>query len=204
MLFRTFLRWFYSNIFCAHHSCVSGKIVSRVFSPIFWSRYLCKYKKTFIALCCDDFFPTFIARTIRVFLEKNISPNYLPPNFWSRDSCEYKKSFFSFLRRFFPNILCSHYWFVPGNIISCVFSPHFFGHDIRVNIKNVFSHFFATIFFQHFMIALFVCFWKNYFVRFSPHFFVHDIPVNIKKRFLHFLATIFFPNIFARTIRVFL
>jgi len=83
------------------------------------------------------------------------------------------------------------------------FFPPFFGQDIRVNIKNVFSHFLETIFAQHFLTALFVCFWKNGLARFFP-FFGHDFRVNIKNVFLLFFGSIFFPTFFAGTIRVFL
>ena len=33
------------------------EILFRAFSPPFWSRYSCKFKKYFFALFCDDFFP---------------------------------------------------------------------------------------------------------------------------------------------------
>jgi len=100
------------------------------------------------------------------------------------------------------------------------FFPPFFGHDIRVNIKNDFSqfllrffpnifcsHYFALFcddFSQNFLPALLVCFWKNCFPRFFPPFFGHDIRVNIKNVFSQFFTTIFIPTFFAGTIGLFL
>jgi len=70
--------------------------------------------------------------------------------------------------------------------------------------KKRFSHFFPTIFSQHFLFALFVCFWKNCFARLPPPFFGHDIRVNIKKLFFTLLFYDFFTTYFARTIRLIL
>ena len=85
-----------------------------------------------------------------------------------------------------------------------------------MNIKNVFSHFFETIFFSIFLLALFVCYWKNSYARFFPLFFGHDIRVNIKKtrfrtflrrffsqHFLHALFVCFWKNYFARFFTIF-
>ena len=104
-----------------------------------------------------------------------------------------------------------HYWCVSGKIVSRVLFLPFFGHDFRVNIKNVFSqfsgvffltfyartisHFFALIFSQHFLLALLVCFWKNCFVRFSPHF-KSRYSCNYKRHFFALFYDDFFPNIF--------
>ena len=60
-----------------------------------------------------------------------------------------------------------------------------------MNIKNVFRTSFRRFFPLHFLLALYVCFWKNCFARFPP-FFGHDIRVNIKKVFSHFFTTFFF------------
>ena len=64
--------------FLPHYSCVSAQIVSCVFfPPIFWSRYPCEYKKTFLPIIPTFFFRTFFARTIRVFLE-NLCRTFFP------------------------------------------------------------------------------------------------------------------------------
>ena len=141
----------FPNIFCSHYSCVSGKLVSRVFTPprFFGSRYSYEYKKRFFALFSDDLFPTFFACTIREFLEK----------------------------------------------LFHAFFPPFFGHDIRVNIKNVYSPFFPTIFFPHFLLALFLCFWKNCFELFFSIFWPRYL-CEYKKSFFRTFFRRFFPNIF--------
>jgi len=78
------------------------------------------------------------------------------------------------------------------------FFPPFFGHDIRMNIKNVFSHFFATIFFPTILARSIGVFLEKLFRAFFPPFLGHDIRVNIKK-FSQFFATIFFQTFFVRT-----
>ena len=140
----------------------------------------------------------------------------------SRYSCNYKKLFFAlFYDDFFPNIFCSHYWCVSGKIVSRVLFPPFFGHDIRVNIKNEFSHFSPTIFSPTYFSRTIRVFLEKLFLRvFSPQFFGHDIRVNIKnvssqflRRFFpntfysHYFALFcidFFPTFFARSIGLFL
>jgi len=76
------------------------------------------------------------------------------------------------------------------------FFPPFFGHDIRVNIKKVFSQFFTTIFIPPFS------FWVYWFVSgkivsrvFPPHF-NSRYSCNYKKRFFALFYDDFFPNIF--------
>ena len=138
--FHTYLRRFFSQHFLLALLCVTGKIVSRVFPPLFWSRYSCEYKTT---------------------------------------------CFWTFFRRFPPNIICSHYSCVSGTIVSRVFSlSPFFGHDIRVNIKNVFSNFFETIFFKTFFARtirvfleklfhgmFFLIFWSRYSCEYKKRVF---------------------------------
>ena len=103
--------------------------------------------------------------------------------------------FRTFLQWFYQNIFWMHYWCVSGNIVSRVFSP-IFGHDIRVNIKNLFSQFFATIFIPtFFLLALLVCFWKNCFAGFSTHF-RSRYSCDYKKRFFALFSDDFFPKIF--------
>ena len=166
---------FFPNIFCTHYSCVSGKLVSRVFTPalFFWSRYSCEYKNRFYALFPDDLFPTFFARTIRVFLV-NLFRSFPPPFFGSRYSCEYKKRLFAlFPDDLFSHIFCSHYSCVSGKLVSRFFSP-LLGHYIRVNIKKrVFLHFFPNCFLQQFFARTIRVFLEKFFrAFFSPHFLV--------------------------------
>ena len=68
-VFSHFFPTIFSQHFLMHYSCVSEKLF-RSFFPFFWSRFSCEYKKRFFLLFSDDFFLTFFARTIRVFLEK--------------------------------------------------------------------------------------------------------------------------------------
>jgi len=115
------------------------------------------------------FFPSFLACDIRVFLEK-IYLAFFPPSFWLRYSSIYKKTCSrTFSRRFFSIVFCLRYTCVSRNNYFSRFFPPFFGNNIYVFLKIVFSHFFKTIFFHRCLIAKSVCFWKNFFYRvFSP------------------------------------
>jgi len=116
------------------------------------------------------------------------------------------------LRRFFPNIFCSHYFalfcddFFP-TLFACTigvfleklfraFLLPFFGHGIRVYIKNVFSQYFATIFFPTFFGCTIGVFLETLFHAFFSPFFGHDIRVNVKNVLLQYFATIFFTTFF--------
>ena len=139
----------------------------RIFRNIFWSHYF--------ALFCGDFFKTFFACTIVVFLE-TLFHAFFSTIFWSRYSCEYKKRFFrNFLRRFLSlHFLLALLVFFWKNSFARFFIP-ILGHDIREIIKNVFSHFSTTIF--------------------SPTYFSRTIGVFLEKLFRAFfppiLVTIF-------------
>jgi len=140
---------FFQNIFWSHYSCVSGKVVSRVFSPTFFGHDIrVNIKNENRHLLETIFFPTFFARTIRVFLKK-LFRAFFPPILCSRYSCEYKKRFFTLFWDFFSNIFPTLYSCVSGKIVSRIFSP-LFVRDIRVNIKNVLSHFLWRFFSEHF------------------------------------------------------
>ena len=123
--------------------CFWKNCFARFFPPIFLSRYSCEYKKTCFHTFLRRFFSQNFLLALFVCFWKNCFARF-PPLFWSRYSCEYKTTCFrTFFRRYSPNIFCSHYSCVSGIIVSHVFSlSPFFGHDILVNIKNVFSHFF--------------------------------------------------------------
>ena len=69
-------------------------------------------------------------------------------------------------------------------------------------LKNIFSHFFETIFFQHFSLP-YSCVFFKFFLGFFPPIFHHDIHVFIKNIFSHFFQTIFFQQFFGYPIRVF-
>ena len=130
------------------------------------------------------FFSQHFLLALLVSCWKNCFEPFFPPIFWSRYSCEYKKTFFAlFSDDFFPNIFCSHYSFVSGKIFSLVLCPPFFRHDIRVNIKKRFSQFIPKFFSQHFLLALYVCFWKNCFARFFPPILWSRYSCEYKKTF---------------------
>ena len=106
-----------------------------------------------------------------------------------------KKTFFSlFSDDFFPNIFCSHYSCVSGKFVSRVFSTHFWSR-YSCEYKETFFALFSDDFIpHHFLLALFLCFWKNCFALFFPSpFFGHGIRVNIKKLFRTFFRR-FFPH----------
>ena len=89
--------------------------------------------------------------------------------------------------------------------VSLVFFLTLFGHDIRVNRKNIFSHFFPDNFFpNNFCSHYSLVSGKIVSHVFFPAFSGHDIRVNIKNVFSDIFPTIFFQTFFARTIRVFL
>jgi len=72
------------------------------FPPIFWSRYSCEYKKSFLPILPTIFFPTFFARTILVFLEELFRRFF--PHFFVMIFVEYKKIFRPFSGDIFPKI----------------------------------------------------------------------------------------------------
>ena len=72
------------------------KLFRAYFSPHFWSRYSCEYKKRFFGIFCGFFFPIFCS------------------HYFALSSND-----------FFPNIYFSHYSCVSGNIVSRVFFHHF-------------------------------------------------------------------------------
>jgi len=109
-VFSHFFRRFFSIVFCSRYTCVSGKKFFSRFSTHFWSQYSFVYKKRVFALFPDDFFPSFFAHDIRVFLEKFFSR--FSSHFCSQYSCVYKKLFSHFLETIF-----SVFW-IP---YSCVF-----------------------------------------------------------------------------------
>ena len=82
------------------------------------------------------------------------------------------------------------------------FSP-ILGHDIRVIIKNVFSHFFPIFSPTYFSRTIRV-FLEKLFGAFFPPRFGHDIRENIKNVFSLYFATIFSPTFFVGTIGLFL
>jgi len=84
------------------------------------------------------------------------------------------------------------------------FFPPFFGHDIPVNLKYVFSHFFETIFFPTFFAGTIGVFSGKIVSCFFPPIFWSRNSCEYKKVFSHFFVTICFPTFFAGTIRVFL
>ena len=89
-----------------------------------------------------------------------------------------------------------HYWCVSGKIVSRVLFPPFFGHDIRVNIKNVFSHFFPTIFFPNIFSLHYWCVSGNIVSRvFSPHFWSR-YSCEYKKPFFAIFCDDFYPKFF--------
>ena len=80
------------------------------------------------------------------------------------------------------------------NLYRAFLSP-FFGQDIRVNIKNVFSHFLRLFFSQHFLLAIFRVFLEKLFRAFFPTIFTSRYSCEYKKRVFALLDD-FFPNIF--------
>ena len=56
-LFSLFSADFFPNIFCSHYSCVSGIIVSRVFSPLFFGNDICVNIKKHFLTFFRRFFP---------------------------------------------------------------------------------------------------------------------------------------------------
>ena len=124
------------------------------------------------------------------------------PIFWSRYSCFSKKRVFAlFTDDFFPSFFGRDIR-VSGKKFSRFFPP-FFGHDIRVFIKNVFSHFFQTIFSNVFCSKYTCVSGKKNFSRFFPHFWSQFSCVYKKSVFALF-PNDFFPSFLARDIRVFL
>ena len=85
-----------------------------------------------------------------------------------------------------------------------LFSPPFFGQDIRVNKETCYRTFLRRFFIPTFFAGPIRVFLEKLFGAFFPPFFVHDIRMNIKNVFSQFSETIFFLNFFAGTIRVFL
>ena len=77
------------------------------------------------------------------------------------------------------------------------FFPLFYGHDIRVNIKNVFSDIFRR-FFPYIFCPHYWCVSGKIVSRVFSPILGHDIRVIIKNDFSHFFATILFPTFFAR------
>ena len=147
------------------------KLFRAFFLPIFWSRNSCEYKKTFFALFSDDFFPNILSGAIRVFLEKLFRAFYSAHFFVMIFVWILKKTFFAlfsedFFQTFFIALFVC-FW----KIVSRVFFPPFLVHDIRVNIKKSFSHFFPTIF--------------------SPTFFAGTIRVFLEKLFRAFYSAHF-------------
>jgi len=159
--------------------------------------------KNVFSLSFRRFFPIFF-RTIRVFLKK-LFGTFLCPLFWTRYSCVYRKRFFAlFSDDIFATFFSSHYSCVSGKMVSRIFSSPFLSHDIRVNIKNAFSHFFRRFISQQFFFALFVCFWKNCFVLFFVPIFWSRYSCEYKKSFFALFTDDFFPTFLVRTICVFL
>jgi len=97
----------------------------RAFFPPFLGHDIRKIKNVFSPFFLTIFFPTFIARTIRVLPEK-LFRAFFPPIFWSRYSCENKKGLFA--------------------LFSDDFFPTFFTRTIRVFLEKLLRAFFPTIF----------------------------------------------------------
>ena len=117
------------------------KLFRAFFSPHFWSRYSCEYKKVLSHLFPTIFFPNiFFAEFVCIW--KNCFARFFPHFIWSRYSCEYKKPFRTYFRRFFSQHFFRRIRVYLEKLIRPFFSPPFFGHHIRVNIKKFFRTFF--------------------------------------------------------------
>ena len=133
------------------------------------------------------------------------------PHFWSRNSCEYKNPFFAiFCDDLYPNIFLLALMVCFWKNCFAGFSP-ILGHDIRVIIKNVFSHFVLTIFSSHFLLALFVefleklfrgffhpIFWSRYSCEYKKKFFRTFLRRFFSQHFLLALLVCYWKNCFAR------
>ena len=150
--------------------CFWKNCFARFVPPFFGHDIRVNIKKRFSHFFPTIFFPTFCSHYSNA--SGKIVSSVFSHIFSARYSCEYKKTFFAlFFDDFFPIIFCSHYLCDPAKIVSRVYLILFFGHDIRVNIYKRFSHFFPAIFVPKFLLALFLCFWKNCFARFFPAIF---------------------------------
>ena len=141
---------FFPNFNLALFVCFWKNCFVHFFSPFFGHNIRANIKNVFSHFF-RRFFSLHFLLALFVCFWKNSFAHFFSPTFWSRYSCEYKKRFFAlFTDDFFPKIFSSHYSCVSGKIVSCIFLSPFFGHDIRVYIKNDFSHFLQTIFSQNF------------------------------------------------------
>jgi len=111
--------------FLPHYSFVSGKIVSCVFFPIFWSRYPCEYKKRFCPLLRRFFSNIFCTHYSCVVLEI-LFRAFSPPLLGHDIRVNIKNVFCTFSKRLFSYIFCSHYSCVSEKIVSSVFFPAVF------------------------------------------------------------------------------
>ena len=170
------------------------------FFPAFFFPFCCHYIVAVNKIICSHFFQRFLSQhflfALFVCFRNICFARFSPHRFFGHDiRAIIKKCFFALFQRFFSNNSCWYYSCVSGIFVSRVFFSPYFCHDILANIKNVLSHFFPTIFFPTFFLALFVFLEKLFRASFPP-ILGHAIQVSIKYEFFAHFPTIFFPIFF--------